>query len=371
MSGIQDVIELLRAANPVDEDELPNASQSSHAQQLLTSILGLKEDRSGATRSWLRSHLPTLRIRRRYALAIGVVALVGAGAGAAAVLTQDSSNPLPPDSYVTNGIDRVPRQFSGQAPTDILNQLVDRAGGGLIADAQIGGAPADFQGTDSGKWAYFTVKAPSDGWAADTALWRTELISGALRDALHANGDYLAGSRASVLLPDGSKVQSSIGCCGNVTYNQQFDTPSIDKIRSDIEEAAKGTGLTIKSVDIVTADQPAPLVVATTGQDPAEVAAQIPSLGIQLFGKPPRYEGYYLEIRDSTSKDPIAILMTSFRIGSGTEWMRPALVCQHLRDPSACMAHLPNGASSGSARSNRRPQNVGTSFRRARAESFA
>jgi len=285
--------------------------------------------------------LSVLRNRRRYVVAIGVVVVAAAGGGLAAALSLPATNaPNPfgvsPDKYVTNSIDRWPSTLVGKSPDEIVNTLVARYGGSDIVDASVTGPPAGFQPTDGSapspdtsnwKFAHFTVSVPCKCVAAHRALWEASLVSGALRDALHANGDYLYTADITLQLPDGSKVPiNETACCGNIVYDQQFDTPSMSDIPTTIRQAAEGTALTIDSIDVLQADQPAPAVVATTDGDPKTVLQEAGQLTNQLFGNPPRYEGYYLEVRD-TSGNPIFIQYTSFRAGVGTQSVQPALMC--------------------------------------------
>lgn len=267
--------------------------------------------------------------RRRFVFIVAVLLLIGAGTGVAVAVQSG----VQPDRFTANPTDRAPVEFVGKTPTQILDAVTARYGGDLIVDARIGGPPADFEPTDGsvpvppeftkGKWAYLTVRAPSDSELAIRAIWEADLVAGALRDGMHINGDILYATRTSLLLPDGSKVPDAGGCCGNVVFDQQFDTPTAEAVPHEIERAANGTGLRIDSIEVLVPDQPAPVVMATT-DDPARTVSDVATITYDLFRRPPKYEGYYLEVRDASGR-PALIAATDFRIGAGHQWIRPDL----------------------------------------------
>jgi hypothetical protein len=68
------------------------------------------------------------------------------------------------------------------------------------------------------------------------------------------------------------------------------------------------------SIDVLRAAQPAPVVVAMTS-NPRRAARDANTTIGALFGvNPAKYEGYYLEIRDTNSK-PVLIESAAFRSG--------------------------------------------------------
>lgn len=277
--------------------------------------------------------------RLRYLVLAGFLALAGGGAGVAIAVTGDSQTkqfPLPPDQYAPAINSTFADQFADKSAPEVLDQVRARYRGHAIVDAKVDGPPPGFQATDgsvpvpesfkNGKWIYMTVAAQSNTFLADRPLWEAGLVVGAVRDAMHDNGDYLYASRLSLLLPNGETVADVDGCCGNVVYDQLFDTPPADQIPSIIRAAATNSGLTIKSVEIINVDQPAPAVVATTDEEPVKLFSQLGDITRQLFGRPTRYEGYYLEIRGQGS-EPIVIEMANFRTGESTRWVPYKFLC--------------------------------------------
>ena len=251
----------------------------------------------------------------------------------------DLISKTPPDKYVTNRIDRWPAAFVGKSPKQIVNALASRVSGSLIVSAWVGNPPRNYHPISRskplppniksaigiGKMAQFTVRAPCECGRADRGLWQAELVAGALRDALRANGFYLIGQGTRLQVQGGKGGSTSGGCCGNIVYDQQFPTPPAREIASKIRAAAKGTGLRIQSVQIERVDQPAPMVVATT-RTPKAIVERSGSLGAVLFGRTPSYEGYYLEVR-TPHGPPFLILSTSLRSGVGTTWASRKFMC--------------------------------------------
>ena len=296
-------------------------------------------------------------IMRRYKLFIVGAAALGI-AGGAAGLALALSNGVPNDQFSAPPVTYAPPDTTAASPTAtaqtpaaLLQTILSTYQGNAIVDSKVGGPPADFQPTDGsvptpesykvGKWAYLTVSAPAVSQAADRAIWEAEIVSGALRDTLHDNGAYLYAAPISIQLPDGQTVDSGHGCCGNVAFDQHFDTPAVGDIPNAIRTAAQSTPLTIKQVDVLNADQPAPAVVATTSADPKNIVQSAETLENTLFGSPPRYEGYYLEVDDANG-NPILIKSAAFRAGGGTEWVPDSLRCYS-------MAYGPSGSSCSSS----------------------
>jgi hypothetical protein len=265
--------------------------------------------------------------RRRLALAIAVALLAGGGAAVAVTI----SDGVHPDRYAADARPRSRDEFMGSTPEQVLKIITNRYGGDAIAEAEIAGPPTDFEPTDGtvappdgfedSLWAYITVEAPADSPAAIRAIWEADLVSGVLRDGMHANGDRLYATRISLRLPDGTELPNVAGGLGEVSLNQQFDSPRTSDIPEEIGELAAAAGLTVESIEILHADQPAPAVVATTS-DPNAVADNLGAITNSIFGKPPKYEGYYLEIRNGRG-EPIVIQAADFRTGAGHQWIHP------------------------------------------------
>jgi hypothetical protein len=238
------------------------------------------------------------------------------------------------DSYV---LDSSPREVSpdlkGVAASDALEKILARYGGDAIMQAEIGPAPGDFEPTDgsvpvpeafkNGAWAYFDVSVPSESPSAIRAIWEADLVTGALRDAMHANGELLYSARTALVLPGGKLAQDASGGIGDVAPNQDFPTPELTSIASTISGALQQEGAHVEAITVLLADQAAPALIVRAA-DPASWVEKADSIIASAFGDPPRYEGYYIEVRDN-SGDPFFIQSTAFRTGAGHLWVRPGL----------------------------------------------
>jgi len=106
-----------------------------------------------------------------------------------------------------------------------------------------------------------------------------------------------------------------------VVHGQDFTMASNATAEAQVRLALKAAGLKPISVKVFRAFGPAPAVVAAT-DDPAAAARNYTDLTRSLFGNPPKYEGYYLELR-ALDGTPIARGSASFRTGAGRFWVDP------------------------------------------------
>lgn len=137
----------------------------------------------------------------------------------------------------------------------------------------------------------------------------------------------IAEAHGTLVTPEGQQ-QPIGGGFGHVAPNQVFnDVPG--SIGTTIANAARRFGLRSTRVSTVTALQPAVVIHTTTDTPTASVNALIHSGGLSsiLGGSPTRFEGVYLEIRD-TSGAPIYISATAARAGAATFWADPSLGLQ-------------------------------------------
>jgi hypothetical protein len=165
------------------------------------------------------------------------------------------------------------------------------------------------------------------------ALWQANLLSGAVVDEFRARGFAgIAEAHGTLVTPDGQQ-QPIGGGFGHVEANQVFDDVP-GSIATTIANAAWRFGLRSTRVSTVRALQPAVVIHTTTDTPTASVNALIHSGGLSsiLGGSPTRFEGVYLEIRD-TSGAPIYISATAARAGSATFWADPSLGLQMRGQP--------------------------------------
>jgi hypothetical protein len=215
----------------------------------------------------------------------------------------------------------------------MLKTIIARLGGNSIVAARLGGPPAGFEPTDGsvppppsfidGKWLYTTVSAPAYSWKYIRSVWEADLVAGALSDAMHAEGADLYSEEVSLELPDGTVIPNAVGGLGEVKFQQQFPTPSAPLVAGLVTQAASEAGLDVRSMDVLTADQPAPAVVLKT-DNPRYFVEHVDEIIAKLVGNPPAVEGYYIRVDDAAG-NPVFVRATAFRIGAGHEWVRPDL----------------------------------------------
>lgn len=219
-------------------------------------------------------------------------------------------------------------------PTEMLNEILRRPGVHAIVAARIGGPPTGFTGSEGnlpvpeqlalGRWLNSTVVVADDGPGALRAVWEADLVAGALRDAVHAGGGpEIVGSEIALRLPDGRVLEHAFGGIGDIAYQQDFENPSASDLEAQIRRSFAEFGLEVTGFETVAIEQTAPAVVATSS-DATSAVTDLHKIVTATFGLPPRYEGYYLEIRD-TAGAPVVIRTAAFRSGVGHTWIRADL----------------------------------------------
>lgn len=204
---------------------------------------------------------------------------------------------------------------------EILAAVTARYRGHLVVSAE----PGVPRGPNprKGVWLHFVVAAPAQDERVARPEWEADLVEGAVADALEAStGQTVADSRIDLRLPDGTIVQDASGGMGDIAPGQNFTDAPDNSIEENLSSELSRQGLSPVSIDVLHADQPAPVVIATT-PDARKAAQHANELIAALFGtNPPKYEGYYLEIRDAKAI-PVLIEAAAFRSGSGRLWIRP------------------------------------------------
>jgi hypothetical protein len=206
-----------------------------------------------------------------------------------------------------------------------LQQLKARLGDDRIAVADVRLVPTTASNA-GGEVAFLTVDASGPGAPGIRANWEGELVAGALRDVAAENGlGTLDNFQISTRLPDGTATPTN-GGFGNVVRSQLFDASPPTVIDSRIRAGLADAGLKPISINFVSALQASPVVVAEAADPAAVVAASEDARWWTkiLGGDFQNYEGYYLELRDS-SGDPFLISTAANRAGSSSGWIRPDL----------------------------------------------
>jgi hypothetical protein len=238
-----------------------------------------------------------------------------------------------------------PQAQSNVTPAGILAGILARVNNPSVSRATLAGPPSwahesedptvpNSPGFANSRWLYITVKAPVETEEATTRpLWLGNLITGALRDELYSAAQApLRSSVVSLTLGDGHQVALAGGGIGAVTPGQVFSSGSDQQIRQRITTAAQTAGLTVDSIDIVRAHQPAPAVVVTTS-DPRAAAANPDAVLTSLFGEPGTYEGEYLEVR-ATDGTLVFVQGSAFRTGVGQRWVNPTFASSGETTPT-------------------------------------
>jgi hypothetical protein len=163
-------------------------------------------------------------------------------------------------------------------------------------------------------------------WATARAIWEADLVAGAVRDEMYlGNLGNLENDSYTFHLPDGSTVPDISGGIGNVAPAQSFATSTNSTITSQLTTAAQAAGLSNVQVSVMNAEQPEPVVIATT-TSPSAVAQYATSVS-EIFGGGDGtrvYEGEYLEVDDATSGTPVLIETGAYRTGHGQQWANPS-----------------------------------------------
>jgi hypothetical protein len=94
-------------------------------------------------------------------------------------------------------------------------------------------------------------------------------------------------------------------------------------IRDSVARVAARFGFSVDSVTVLRVLGAAPAVVLTVPDIPA-VASRFQPLEAALFGRRPRYQGFYLEVRGKNGK-PYIRGSQAFRTGDGQSWVDPSL----------------------------------------------
>jgi len=263
------------------------------------------------------------RPRARAVAATGALLLVG-GATALAVFLLSSREGGAASGDRTAYTKKLDHDASIPGATtlpEILAAVVARYGGHFVVSAEPG-VPRGPR-PRKGPWLHFVVAAPARDERVARPEWEADLIEGAVSDALEAStGDVIADSRMDLRLPGGEVVKDASGGMGQIAPGQDFTNASDAEVKASLGAQLARYGLAPVSIDVLHADQPAPAVVATTG-DAGRAARDANEIIGALFGtNPPTYEGYYLEIRDGKAA-PVLIETAAFRSGSGRLWVRP------------------------------------------------
>jgi hypothetical protein len=263
---------------------------------------------------------------RSRAIAFGTIALGVLVVGTSLALAVEPPPPSSPVAFVPS----VRATNTAVTPIEALSSAVAAIGPTAVASATVGGPPAGppQQNRAGMPWLYESVRVPSlENGEQILPLWEADLIEGATVERSGSSADIyddFGGATFEAVLPDGTTVTNVASGLGDIARGQQFadSAKSEAQIESEAHASLQRFGLSAVSVRVLHALGDAVSVIATT-TDPVHAAENLGPIINTLFGDPPGYEGYYLEIRDSAGN---AIVRTSaaFLTGAGRLWVAPA-----------------------------------------------
>ena len=234
-------------------------------------------------------------------------------------------------------------------PAAALAQTLRQMRGGAVVAARIGEAPADSRRGNL-PWLYAAVRVPGMARGLDVEpIWEADLIEGVVADRAGTARDIrddFGGSTFDAVLPDGSRIADASGGLGDIVRGQQFRGTETVSAKLSIERELQRAGLTPISVNVLRPAGPAPAVIASTS-DVATTAKSFVPLVRALFGSPPNYEGYYLELRDNAG-NAFVRASAAFRTGAGRLWVEPKWADLVGAKNGGHFARLRAGSGSGS-----------------------
>jgi hypothetical protein len=264
-------------------------------------------------------------------LAVCVFVVAGIATVAARHSAAGSTRPNPPDvhrtSYVPDRSHVPAASLATASPGTALRKLAANLGAeSEILSSQVESPPAPHNA--QGTWLHFVVSAPANDERSIHAQWETDLVAGALADAIayFHKAAPVTGTTIDIRLPNGTVLPRQGGGMGDIAPGQNFSHASDTAIENTINKQLLDHGLKPLRLSVDRVDQPAPdIVVQTENVDATAKAAQ--AIVSELFlgkDRDPLYEGYYFEVRDAANQ-PVFIQASSFRDGSGTLWFTPAV----------------------------------------------
>ncbi len=180
------------------------------------------------------------------------------------------------------------------------------------------------QGHPAVRALYVTERIPGlKNGASLKSMWEADLLTGAVVELAGKSGSLrndVGYVSFSGQLPDGKVDRDMDGAMGDVARGQQFAgaNDSDTAIEKSVTRVASRFGLSVDSVTIFRALGAAPAVVLTA-PDVSTAEWRREQLETALFGSPPHYEGFYLEIRGENGKTYVR-RSTSFLTSTGRLW---------------------------------------------------
>lgn len=275
--------------------------------------------------------MKSVREKKRLVLAGAILAgLAGGGAAVAAARTANGTNP--PTTGPMAFVSTTASTATPLSPAAAVDQAMAMMGNGDVGSVTVGSPPSDappLAGNPVVPALYVTVKVPSlENGEPVEPFWQADLVEGAVIELAGTSPSLeedVGDVYFSAELPDGRLEQNVSAGMGDIARGQQFAgaNDSDAAIRSSIDDVVARYGLTLDSLKIFRVLGAAPAVVVTTS-DVSTLAASYQSLVADLFGDPPRYQGFYLEIRGPDGKTYVR-RSVSYVTGAGRLWVDPSV----------------------------------------------
>jgi hypothetical protein len=193
---------------------------------------------------------------------------------------------------------------------------------------RIASPPTGFSGSD---WLYLTIRCGTAPGDKVEALWKADLIQGAVETLSVGSAANLAaglsGSSISCVSPDGDVTSAVDAASGDVAANQRFAASDLtdDEINRLVSDAVLKDGFTLESITIIKGAGPAVAVVASLPPE-ADDRLTLGALRDDVSGPDGRanFEGVYAELR-SAQGQIIGRTSASYLTGAGRLWFNPDL----------------------------------------------
>lgn len=194
-------------------------------------------------------------------------------------------------------------------PQAALDSVLAHYGGKFVVSGSAERRPGSHPGTVLN----FELSTQGAGKDASRAQWETDIVAGAVADKLAGTLDKVVST--TIGASDGSHPEL-VGGMGDIVPDQNFSSASDTEIRASVLEELAKAHLTLISLDILRASQPAPAVVALTSDPPGAAKAANDTIRSMFGQDPPKYEGYFFDVRDR-SGNSIFTQSAAFRTGAG------------------------------------------------------
>ncbi len=259
---------------------------------------------------------------RRSRVAVVSISVVAVAVGLAATIGRADQGPQPPIPIAYAPIQIAP---TSSVPAVLaLGDAMRRLGGSAVVSARIGTPPAGSERVGQ-PWLYATVAVTDMADGGDVEpMWEADLLEGAVVERSGTSTDVHAefgGATFDALLPNGTTLADNSGGLGNIVRGQVFGGSRNAQVA--LRASVLSAGLVPTDVRLLNGIGQAPAIIATA-INPRAAMRRFNATVKSVFGSPPRFEGYYIELRDLRG-NPFVRASASFRTGAGRVWVDPSM----------------------------------------------